>query len=337
MVGMRVISCPHYSPMTIRCFVSLAVNTTSVHLSAMRRLRFSFLLKINLLKQQVFGMVPHTTLRSSRVFMIILIPQILMTLKWIKIDIFNSFNTTCRTLTLDVLCGYASRCDYACALKQKDSLKLLNPHVRPYPTCSLKLLNPHVWPYPTCLVTFSLSLFHILTIVKMQSLTNSSERLWSRCWKILWEVGTVIWRKTLCVCDHVAGKYYEKWTRLFVVRLDPGLARRRHCLGHLWLLKRNKRNSLLVVLRYPRATHSTSVLNVPLFTTHVLLCLLWQSSPYCGILMQFTYSLTLPPLLNCWRGLLIDTHDTSRALVEWSLDFFITTKYSSIHLYTAPL
>jgi hypothetical protein len=36
--------------------------------------------------------------------------------------------------------------------------------------------------------------------------------------------------------DHAAGKYYEKWARL-LVRLDPGLARRRHCLGHLLLLK----------------------------------------------------------------------------------------------------
>ena len=34
----------------------------------------------------------------------------------------------------------------------------------------------------------------------------------------------------------LSGKYCEKWARLFV-RLDPGLARRRHCLGHFLLLK----------------------------------------------------------------------------------------------------
>ncbi len=100
----------------------------------------------------------------------------------------------------------------------------------------------------------------------MQSLKDSSARPWSRCW--------------------------EKWAQLFV-RLDPGLARRRHRLGHLLLLKPNKRNSLLLVLRYPIATLSTSVFNVPLFTSHVLQRLLWQSSPYSGILTQFTYSLTV--------------------------------------------
>ncbi len=76
------------------------------------------------------------------------------------------------------------------------------------------------------------------------------------------------------------------------MRLDPGLARRRHFLGHLLLLKSNKRNSLLLVLRYPIVTLSTSVLNVALFTTLDLLRLLWQSSPYSGILTQLTYSLT---------------------------------------------
>jgi hypothetical protein len=40
----------------------------------------------------------------------------------IKIDIFNAFNTTCRTLTLDVLNGYASR-DYACGVKHKDVIE----------------------------------------------------------------------------------------------------------------------------------------------------------------------------------------------------------------------
>ena len=44
------------------------------------------------------------------------------------------------------------------------------------------------------------------------------------------------WRIALRGRDHAAGKYCEKWARLFV-RLDPGLARRRHCLGHFLLLK----------------------------------------------------------------------------------------------------
>ena len=45
-----------------------------------------------------------------------------------------------------------------------------------------------------------------------------------------------VWNIALCDCDHDAGKYCEKWSRLFV-RLDPGLTRRRHCLGHFLLLK----------------------------------------------------------------------------------------------------
>ena len=39
----------------------------------------------------------------------------------IKIDISNSFNTTCRAVTLDVLRGRASR-DYACSLKKGDAI-----------------------------------------------------------------------------------------------------------------------------------------------------------------------------------------------------------------------
>jgi hypothetical protein len=98
--------------------------------------------------------------------------------------------------------------------------------------------------------------------------TKPEGYLWTVVITLLGEVGTVI------------------------VLLDPRLARRNHCLGHLFLLKPNKFNSLLLVLRYPIVTLSTSVLNVPLFTRHDLLCLLWQSSPYSGILTQFTYSLT---------------------------------------------
>ncbi len=39
----------------------------------------------------------------------------------IKIDISNSFNSTCRVLTLDILTGRYSR-DYACGLKQGDTI-----------------------------------------------------------------------------------------------------------------------------------------------------------------------------------------------------------------------
>ncbi len=39
----------------------------------------------------------------------------------IKIDISNTFNTTCRALTLDVLSGRASR-DYACGLKEGQAI-----------------------------------------------------------------------------------------------------------------------------------------------------------------------------------------------------------------------
>jgi hypothetical protein len=101
--------------------------------------------------------------------------------------------------------------------------------------------------------------FVFFTSVEMQRLKDNSVWMWSRCWK-----------------------YFEKWTRSFV-RLDPGLVRRRHCLGHLFLLNR-KRNNLLFVPRYPIATLSTSSLNDPSFTTHDLLFLLWQSSPYSDIL-----------------------------------------------------
>jgi hypothetical protein len=96
-------------------------------------------------------------------------------------------------------------------------------------------------------------------LLRLKILKDSSPRSWSRCW--------------------------EKWERLFVW-LDPGLTRRCHCLGHLLLLKPNKQTSLLLVLRYPINTLSTSVLKVPLFTTHDLLCLLWQSSLYSGILRE---------------------------------------------------
>jgi hypothetical protein len=102
--------------------------------------------------------------------------------------------------------------------------------------------------------------------------------LWKEC------LNTKLETYLCAVFYQTAGKCCEKRARLFV-RLDPQMA-----------------------------TLSTSVLNDPSFTTHVLLCLLWQSSPYSDILTQFTYPLTLPPLLTCWRGLLIDTHDTSPCL-----------------------
>jgi len=58
--------------------VASGVSKLTRLLSGMRRLRSFY----SLFKQQVSEMVPHTTLRSSRFFMIILIPpQILMILK----------------------------------------------------------------------------------------------------------------------------------------------------------------------------------------------------------------------------------------------------------------
>ena len=68
----------------------------------------------------------------------------------------------------------------------------------------------------------------------------------------------------------------------------PSEASSRHSL-----LINIKRKVLLLVSWYPTTTLSTSVLNDPSFTTHDLLCLLCQSSPYTEILTQFTYSLTV--------------------------------------------
>ena len=99
-------------------------------------------------------------------------------------------------------------------------------------------------------------------------------------------------------CVHAAGESCEKRTRPYVpVALASPVGAVHSTIS--FTSNPNKGNSLLLVLRYPIPTLSTSVLNVPLFTTHYLLCLLWQSSPFSGILMQFTYSLTLPPLLTC--------------------------------------
>ncbi len=103
--------------------------------------------------------------------------------------------------------------------------------------------------------------YNFVGCVEVQSLKDSSARPWSRCW--------------------------EKWAHP-----RPWTRPSAPLFGHLLLLKPNKGNSLLLVLRYPIDTLITSVLNVPLFTTHVLLRLLWQSSPFSGILMQLTYSLT---------------------------------------------
>jgi hypothetical protein len=102
---------------------------------------------------------------------------------------------------------------------------------------------------------------------RMQSLKHSSARLWSRCWKMLWEVGTVI-----CVSRPLTSPS-ERFS------------------GHSLLLN-IKRKVLLLVPRYPTATLSTSVRNDPSFTTHDLLRLLCQSSPYTDILTEFTYSST---------------------------------------------
>jgi hypothetical protein len=84
-------------------------------LSAMRRLSYLLLLMITLFKQQVFEMVSRITRRFSQFSKITLIHRI------IKIDISNTFNSTCRTLTLDVLSGLTSR-DYACGLKHGDAI-----------------------------------------------------------------------------------------------------------------------------------------------------------------------------------------------------------------------
>jgi len=56
------------------------------------------------------------------------------------------------------------------------------------------------------------------------------------------------------------------------------------------------------------ATLSTSVLNDPSFITHVLLRLLWQSSPYSDILMQFTYPLTTTRNTSIKRETLVLKH-----------------------------
>jgi len=143
------------------------------------------------------------------------------------------------------------------------------------------LPEAHPWFYPFPAMRTALRAH---SPVEMQSLKDSSARPWSRCWE-------------------KRARLPRPWTR-------PSAP----YSAILLLLKPKQTDSLLLVLRYPIATLSTSVLNIPLFTTHYLLRLLWQSSPFSGILMQFTYSLTLPPLLTCWRGLLIDTHDTSPCL-----------------------
>ena len=88
--------------------------------SVMRRLSYLLLLTISLFRQQVFVMVSHSVWRFSRFFMTTLIHWILTIPKVIiKIDISIVFNTTCRTLTLDVLSGRSSR-DYACNLQKGD-------------------------------------------------------------------------------------------------------------------------------------------------------------------------------------------------------------------------
>jgi hypothetical protein len=71
-------------------------------------------------------------------------------------------------------------------------------------------------------------------------------------------------------CSHTTGR--SGHGHLCVSTLDSPVGT--ICLDHLLLLKPNKRNSLHLVLRYSISTLSTSVLNVPLFTTHDLLCLL---------------------------------------------------------------
>jgi hypothetical protein len=88
------------------CVAASPVSLLVRRLSAMRRLSFFLLLMITLLKQQASGMffIP---------------PQILITLKFSRFDIYNAFNTKCLALTLDVLNGCASS-DYACGIKQID-------------------------------------------------------------------------------------------------------------------------------------------------------------------------------------------------------------------------
>jgi hypothetical protein len=62
----------------------------------------------------------------------------------IKIDISNALNTTCRSLTLDVLSGRASR-DYACGLKEGqavptcDNLTNLFGNFKAMRTCQARL------------------------------------------------------------------------------------------------------------------------------------------------------------------------------------------------------
>ncbi len=55
-------------------------------------------------------------------------PEVIM-----KIDVSNSFNSTCRVLTLDILSGRASR-DYTCDLKRGDTIanNETDKHVPPF-------------------------------------------------------------------------------------------------------------------------------------------------------------------------------------------------------------
>jgi hypothetical protein len=73
--------------------------------------------------------------------------------------------------------------------------------------------------------------------------------------------------------DHTTGKYYEKWARLFV-RLDPGLARRRHCLGHLFTSKTKQTEQITSCTSVPNSYSQYSMSHCLL---HMIYCVYFGS------------------------------------------------------------
>ena len=115
-----------------RCFASLAVNATPVCNEAAKLLTSTH----NFIQTAGIRDVASHCAKILSVFYDSLDtsdptdPEVI-----IKVDISNTFNTTCRALTLDVLSGRASR-DYACGLKHGEAIlnkfigKMLNFSVK---------------------------------------------------------------------------------------------------------------------------------------------------------------------------------------------------------------
>jgi hypothetical protein len=104
------------------------------------------------------------------------------------------------------------------------------------------------------------------------------------------------WSITLRGCNHAAGKCCEKCARMYAP--VPLAWLRAACLSvsprPFSLLLKTNGTIYFLYFGTQMPTLSTAVLNDPSFTTHDLLRLLWQSSPYSGILTQFRYPLTFP-------------------------------------------